>query len=100
MQPNKDRRQNPKRVGLTTKQLIKRTKRITTVEDILARDNVNDILVHLDKVKPNISDLIVVYYDKEGNGWDCQITEDTLISTATWLLESAKLALLNENEDE
>ncbi len=78
---------------------VKSKKRITTVEDILTRDDVNGILIHLDKVKPDISDLIVVYYDKEGNRWNYQITEDTLVSTATWLLESAKLALLSENEE-
>lgn len=85
-----------KTIGLKTK----RTRRITTVEDILARDDVNEILGELNKVKPDISDLIVIYYDKENNRWNFKITGDTLSSTLIWMLEVTKNDILNYDSEE
>ena len=70
-------------------------KRITTIEDVLARDSVNDILIELNKDKPNISDLIVISVDREGKLY-YDVTKNTLVPMATWMLEATKLDLLNE----
>ena len=76
-------------------------KRVMTVNDILARDDVNGILADLDKLKPNIKTLIVIYLDNKDNKYHWRITDGTWVSTATWMLESTKLDLLNsEDEDE
>ena len=73
---------------------------VTTINDLLTRDDVNGILTALDKVKPDITDLIVIYMDKRDNKYHQQITDGTLVSTATWMLESTKLDLLNEEVEE
>lgn len=77
----------------------RKIRRAVTVNDLLARDDVNGILADLDKVKPNVQDLIVIYVDAESR-YHWQITNSTLVSTATWMLESTKLDLLNTNSEE
>jgi len=73
--------------------------KVKTINDLLTRDDINGILADLDEAKPDISDLIVIYMDKDKNR--CfQITEDTLVSTATWMLESTKLDMINEDLEE
>ncbi len=71
--------------------------RITTVNDLLTRDKVNDILNDLNKVKTGIRDLIVIYTDKDTK-YHCLSTDDTLCSTATWLLESVKHDLMHSED--
>lgn len=78
----------------------KTTRRKTTVADLLTRDNVNDILNDLEEMRPNIGDLIVIYVDKRDKRFCYQVTEDTLVSTATWLLESTKLEIINSEDEE
>lgn len=78
----------------------KRSRRITTVEDLLARDDVNGILNNLNEVKPNISDLIVIYMDKRDKQRYFLTTEGTLVSTATWLLETTKYDIILEDDEE
>ncbi len=92
---SKDSRQRRISPNLTK---TKRTKRLTTIEDVLTRDDVNGILADLYKVKPNISDLIVIYMDSKDERYHFITTDNTLVSTATWLLESVKLDLLNSEE--
>jgi hypothetical protein len=78
----------------------RKIRRAVTVNDLLARDDVNGILADLDKEKPNIQDLVVVYIDRRDNRYYAKWTEATLVSTAVWMLESTKLDLLNANCEE
>ncbi len=71
-----------------------------TVNDLLTKDDINGILNHLDTVKPHITAAIVIYMDKRDNKYHWQITEDTLVSLATWMLESIKLELLNADDED
>lgn len=78
----------------------KRKRAITTVNDLLTRDDVNGILAQLEGLKPHITDLIIIGMDRRDNRYHWMITENTLVSTATWMLESTKLDLLNSEDDE
>ncbi len=91
------RQDKGRRVGKTTAQLLKGIK---TVNDILARDNVNGILNALDKAKPHIQDLIVIYIDRRNNRKYWNGTDDTTKPIATWMLETTKLELLNDDSEE
>lgn len=71
-------------------------RKVKTVEDLLARDDVNAVLQELDDTKPNISDMVVIWLDKRDDTFYYEITKGTLVSTATWLLESTKIDLLSE----
>ncbi len=72
----------------------------TSVNDLLARDDVNGILIDLDKEKPNITDMIVIYYKKDRDciGW--QTTGDTHESKIIWMLEVVKTNILSSEEGE
>ncbi len=79
----------------------KMLKGVKTLNDLMARDDVNGILQDLDIAKPNITDLVVVYIDRRDKKYRWQATEDTLTSTAVWLLECAKQDFINiGNEDD
>ena len=71
-------------------------KRHITVSDLFTRDDVNDILANLNKIKPNINGCIVIYLDKNDR-YSWQMTKDLKLATATWMLESTKLDILNED---
>ncbi len=77
---------------------LKRSRR--TINDLLTSDEVNGILGELDKVKPHITDCIVIYTDKRDGKFHWQVTDNTLASLAVWLLESAKLDLLTAGDEE
>ncbi len=80
----------------TTK--VKRKRRITTVNDILARDDVNDILESLVKNKAGISDLFVITIGRDGEiFW--RYSDNTLPSKAIMMLEVAKFDILSEDSD-
>ncbi len=91
----KSNNKHSRRVAQSTKLI-----RVKTINDLLARDDINGILADLDQKKPNISDMIVIYLDKETQKYHFQITEKTLVSTATWMLESTKLDILNSEDEE
>lgn len=74
--------------------------KVKTVNDMLTRDDINGMLSELEKQKPNISDLIVIWLDKNDRKFYFQITGDTLVTTAVWMLEGAKLDVMNEDFDE
>ena len=74
--------------------------KVVTINDLLTRDDINGILSDLDKDKPDIRDLIVIYVDKRDKSFSYYLTQDTLISTATWMLEATKLDLLTEQTDD
>ena len=70
------------------------------VEDLLASSDVNDILEDLNKLKPHISDLLVIYVDRRTGRWSYECNDDLLTSKAVWLLESVKFDFIQINEDD
>lgn len=64
-------------------------------EDLFTNEDVNRILDDMQKIKPGIKTLIVLWQDEDNTCWEC--TKDTPVSTATWMLETAKLDLLKDN---
>ena len=77
-----------------------RLPKVKTINDLLTRDDINGMLADLDKEKPNISDLIVIYLNKDTKKYNFQITEDTLNTTAVWLLQQANQDVLNDDTEE
>ncbi len=77
----------------------KKIKRATSINDLLARDDVNGILDDLNKVKPNIKNLVVIYTDSTDSQRHFKITEGTLESLVIWMLETTKIDILNNEED-
>ena len=64
-------------------------------EDLLASDDINQILEDVNKVKPDIKHLIILWVDKDDNLY-FETPDDTPQSIATWMLECTKLDILNE----
>jgi len=81
-----------KKKGQATKT---KRRRITTVQDILAKDDVNTIMAHLHKAKPEMESLIAIYNDGETTRWE--ITEGTPLSDIICQLEDVKISLLTGN---
>jgi hypothetical protein len=81
------------------KKLSKTTRKITTINDVLARDDVNDILEKVNRSKADICDLIVITMPKDG-GYRLWITNETLESKAVYMLEAVKMDILNGNLEE
>lgn len=68
-----------------------------TVNDLLARDDVNEVLRDIDTIKPEIDSLIAIWIDKDDKlHWE--ITDNTLTSQLIWALESVKHDMLNEDD--
>jgi hypothetical protein len=65
-------------------------------EDLFTQDDVNRILEDLQKIKPSMKSLIVLWQDEDNTYWE--ITKDTNVSTAVWMLETAKFDLLKEDD--
>jgi hypothetical protein len=78
---------------------ITKTRRKVTINDLLVKDDINGILSDLDKSKPDIKDLIVIQLPRDG-GYRMWITEDTLESTAVWLLECVKNDIINDKYED
>ncbi len=83
-----------KRVIQTTQ---RRRAKVTTINDILARDDVNDILEGLDKRKDNISALVVITVDRSGN--TNYLTTEQTISELVYRQEEMKLTYMNDEEE-
>lgn len=77
-----------------------RLPKVKTINDLLARADINSIINELDKEKPNMSDLIVIWMGKETKQYHFQITEETLNCLAVWMLEGVKLDVMNEDLEE
>ena len=74
------------------------SKKITTITDILAQDNINAVMEKAHNEKPEMANLIVIYIDRDGNtNW--HISEDTKSSQAVYALEIVKNDILNENAE-
>ncbi len=83
-----------------SKSVRKRRATFTTVSDVLASDDVNQILADVVSNKANIKDLIVISTDMETGKFTWQVTDETLISQIVWLLEKMKADIINENFEE
>ena len=75
-------------------------KRITTVEDILAQDDVNGLLADLEEKKPDINEMMVIYTDREGDiHW--RFSSDVIrTADAVYWLEVAKTGILSDEDEE
>jgi hypothetical protein len=81
---------------------LSKSRKLTTINDVLARDDVNDILEKVNRSKADICDLIVITMPKDG-GYRLWITDETPDSKAVYMLEAVKVDILNgnlENDDE
>jgi len=67
------------------------------VDDILSADAVNAVLEKVQRQAPNISDLLVIYLDKETGKYCWHVTGNTLYSTAVWMLDSVQNDMLNQD---
>jgi hypothetical protein len=67
------------------------------VDDILSADAVNAVLEKVQRQAPNISDLLVIYLDKETGEYCWHVTGNTLYSTAVWMLASVQNDMLNQD---
>ena len=77
--------------------LFKRQK--TTVSNLLNQDDVTAVLAEADKDKANITDLMVIYQDKEGYiNW--HVTGETTLDRKILLLEQVKVWLLQGDKDD
>jgi hypothetical protein len=68
-------------------------RRKLTVNDILARDDLNEFLADMEQIKPNIKHAIIIWVDREDN-YSWEMTEGIPTSQAVWLLEKTKLDIL------
>lgn len=75
------------------KSTTKKRRRVVTINDLLARDDVNDILQEIDKNKADIQDMIVIAMPKD-KPYYFYTTRETLSSTAVWLLECVKADII------
>jgi hypothetical protein len=91
-----------KRTGLpySALRIKKLPKNIKTIDDLLAVDNINDILSDIIKEKSHIKDLVIIYTDSNDDSINWQVSSETLISKELWMLEVAKNHLLNDREED
>lgn len=75
-------------------------KSIKTVDDLLAKDDINGMIADLTKLRGKIKDLVIIYTINDTENYAYSISDETLISKATWLLESTKLHMLNVFNDD
>jgi hypothetical protein len=67
-----------------------------TIDDLFTVDDINQMLEDLNSDKADITDCIIIYKRRNGSiNWE--ISDETLTSTAVWLLESTKNDVLNED---
>lgn len=83
---------------MKNKPTTKTRRRITTIDDILATDSVNEILEKIIKEKANIGNLIVIYTDKRDDTYHCQTSENTTFGQAITLLEEVKFDWMSSEE--
>ncbi len=76
----------------------RRRARITTMNDILARDDVNDILENLDKRKDSLSALVVIAVDRSGE--TAYFTTEQTLSELVYRLEEMKFTYMNDTEED
>jgi len=80
-------------------QIQKRLKRkkVHTINDILTQDDINQILADLNKEKPNIKHLTVIYTTQDG-AICSRNSPDSMMSDIIYQIEVTKKLLLNDEE--
>lgn len=63
------------------------------INDLLTRDDINQILRDMDKEKSSIKTCLILYINRKGE-LRGRVTEDTPVSILIWMMESYKLTLL------
>jgi hypothetical protein len=92
--PSKDKRIHRLPIGAIKPATLSKVKNI---EDLFTRADINGILNKLDKEKPDIDDLIVIWVNKKDELY-FTITDKTLVSRATYMLEATKIDLLTGDD--
>lgn len=87
------------KTGLPKSAIRIKSRKVLTVNDVLARDDLNEFLANMEKIKPNIKHAIIIWIDREDN-YSWEITKGILTSQAIFLLERTKFDLLSGNEEE
>jgi len=93
-------RKTDKRVGKTKDQIeLKSAKRKPlTVNDLLTKDDINTVVDDVLEKRADMSSLIVIYQDIDGKiRWNCS---SIALSQFVFLLETVKVALLTEDDEE
>ena len=72
-------------------------RKLVTVDDILTKDEVNEIMESAFKVRKEIKDMVFVWIDRDGNTHTAYFG---VKSSILWGLEQAKLELLGVLERE
>lgn len=78
--------------------LSKRAKQITTIDNILAQENVKDTIERLTSEQAEITDMICIFRDREG-ALNWRVTKDTACERIISMLEQAKICLLVGDEE-
>lgn len=77
----------------------KHTKEIVTVDSILTFDNVKDLIQRLIKDQAEITDMICIYHDQEGNV-NQKCTSHMPIERIVTMLEQVKISFLFQDDGE
>jgi hypothetical protein len=78
---------------------ISKAPEVETVDDLLAKDDINGILQDVAKERANIQDIIVIYNTKDDViFWHCN--QDILVSKANYMLDVAKYDIMKDGDDE
>lgn len=69
------------------------------INDLLTRDDINQILRDMEKEKTSIKTCVILYINRKGE-LRGRVTEDTPVSILIWMMESYKMTLLTQSEGE
>ena len=82
-----------------TKRQKRKVTTITTVNDVLTEDNVRDAFARMVEELPNITDMICIYRDRDGEtNW--KTTAEITIERVVSMLEIVKHCILTDSGDE
>ena len=74
---------------------------ITTINDLFARDDLNEFLADMNKEKPDIEIAIIIYVNKDSS-FHAELTENVSLDRALAMLERCKydvFKMFNEDDD-
>ena len=71
-------------------------RKIKTINDLLARDDINEFLADMDNEKANIKQALIIYVRRDGS-YSWEISEGIPDATVLGLLEQMKYDILSGN---
>ena len=81
-----------------TKKQKRKVATITTVNDVLTEDNVRDAFARMVEELPNITDMVCIYRDRNGEtNW--KTTAEITIERVVSMLEIVKHCILSESDE-